>query len=352
MAALVAKYRERYGDVGYSENVLYPGHPRSGRRAATRGYSARRVHVEAARFRRTDPRRCSACASTSSSSAAVRSARRSGGRSKRCSRSGKVSKASLMVGDRAVDVEAAHRNGLHAAGVSVGLRQRRRTRAGASALFVRDRPPICTNWPPALLRCRPLHQENPHERRGIVDQIVRRCRCDVLLRESRHVGDASGAGDRCGAADARGAHVVRRRLQRCRGWIWADARRTGADAAAPRRRPRQRDRQPAQRAPRQHAPHQCGWGSRDPSRRLRCAADVGHRRRGEAGVGVDPHRHVVDDSGREGSRRRARRDGGEPESDRQRRHVDRAGRLRVGRGSLLHRKVRSAPVRGRACRTT
>jgi hypothetical protein len=89
-------------------------------------------------------------------------------------------------------------------------------------------------------------------------------------------------------------------LQRRGGWLRADARRAGVDVAAPRCRSRQRGcRKSAQCAPRKHAPHQRSWGSRDPSRCVRCTAHVGHRRRGETGVGVDPHRHVGDDSGRE-----------------------------------------------------
>ena len=127
----------------------------------------------------------------------------------------------------------------------------------------------------------------------------------------------------------------------------SDARSTRVDAAAPRGRAGQCGGQPAQRTPREHAPHQCGWGSRDPSRCVRRAAHVRHRRCGQAGVRLDPHGHVVDDSGRERQRRRARRDGGEPESDRQRGNVDRAGRLRVGRGPLLRAGSDPAGVRPR-----
>lgn len=52
--ALVAKYRERYGDVGYAENVLYAGIAEA---PAFGGRSPHgRVHIEADRLRRADSR--------------------------------------------------------------------------------------------------------------------------------------------------------------------------------------------------------------------------------------------------------------------------------------------------------
>src|SRR6185369_6980447 len=37
VAGFVAKYRERYGEIGYSENILYPGIPQVVRRLADAG---------------------------------------------------------------------------------------------------------------------------------------------------------------------------------------------------------------------------------------------------------------------------------------------------------------------------
>jgi phosphoglycolate phosphatase len=131
LAALVAKYRERYGEVGYAENVLYPGIPEAVvalRRAGIslgvctskrRDFAEQildmfglREHFEfvdggeigTPKWRQIE---------------ALRAA-------------GKVSQSSLMVGDRAVDVDAAHRNGLHAAGVLWGY--------GSAAELAQARP--------------------------------------------------------------------------------------------------------------------------------------------------------------------------------------------------------------------
>ena len=119
LAALVAKYRERYGDVGFSENVLYPGVSEAlvalrragmplGVCTSKRQDFAEQIlelfglrdHFEfvnggeigTPKWRQIETLRAR----------------------------GQVSDASVMVGDRAIDVEAAHRNGLHAAGVLWG----------------------------------------------------------------------------------------------------------------------------------------------------------------------------------------------------------------------------------------
>ena len=131
LAALVAKYRERYGDVGYAENVLYPGIPEA---------------VEALR-RAGIP--LGVCTSKRQDFAEqileMFGLRRhfefvSGGeigtpkwrQIEALLASGQVSEVSVMVGDRAVDVEAAHRNGLHAAGVLWGY--------GSAAELAQARP--------------------------------------------------------------------------------------------------------------------------------------------------------------------------------------------------------------------
>jgi phosphoglycolate phosphatase len=119
LAALVAKYRERYGEIGYSENVLYPG------------------IAEAVEQLRSADMRLGLCTSKRQDFAerilemfGLRAHFEfvSGGeigtqkwqQIEALRASGRVSSASVMVGDRAIDVDAAHRNGLQAAGVLWG----------------------------------------------------------------------------------------------------------------------------------------------------------------------------------------------------------------------------------------
>lgn len=117
--AFVAKYRERYGEVGYSENVLYPG------------------IVEALAILRDASVPLGVCTSKRSDFAeqilemfGLRSYFRfvSGGeigvhkwqQVEGLLMQGLITRSTVMVGDRAVDLVAAHRNGLHAAGVLWG----------------------------------------------------------------------------------------------------------------------------------------------------------------------------------------------------------------------------------------
>jgi len=119
LAGLVAKYSERYGDVGYSENVLYPG------------------IAEAVVALRNTGIPLGVCTSKRQDFAEqileLFGLRHhfefvSGGeigtpkwrQIETLLASGQVTEASVMVGDRAVDVDAAHRNGLQAAGVLWG----------------------------------------------------------------------------------------------------------------------------------------------------------------------------------------------------------------------------------------
>lgn len=135
---LVAKYRERYGEVGYSENVLYPGVAEALQSLSNAGVpmavctSKRKDFAEKILemfglipyFRFVD----------------------GGGpgmqkwRQMEALRSrGSVSEASIMVGDRAVDMIAAHRNGLQAAGVLWGYGSRTEL-ANESPLCILESP--------------------------------------------------------------------------------------------------------------------------------------------------------------------------------------------------------------------
>ena len=119
LAGYVAKYRERYAAVGYSENVLYPG------------------IVEALGQLRRAGIPLGVCTSKREDFAeqilqmfGLRGHFQfvSGGvigtpkwrQIEALLASGRVSPASVMIGDRAIDVEAAHRNGLQAGGVLWG----------------------------------------------------------------------------------------------------------------------------------------------------------------------------------------------------------------------------------------
>lgn len=119
IAALVAKYRERYTDVGYAENVLYPGIPEALSALHDAG-----IPMGVCTSKRVD------FAEQILEMFGLRAYFRfvSGGeigtqkwqQMQTLLADGLVSSSSVMVGDRAVDMVAAHRNGLHAAGVLWG----------------------------------------------------------------------------------------------------------------------------------------------------------------------------------------------------------------------------------------
>jgi phosphoglycolate phosphatase len=131
LAALVTKYRERYGDIGYSENVLYPRIP-----DALIGLRRAGIPLGVCTSKRQD---------FAEQILKMFGLRRhfefvSGGeigtpkwrQIEALRASGRVGEASVMVGDRGVDVEAAHRNGLQAAAVLWGY--------GSAAELAQARP--------------------------------------------------------------------------------------------------------------------------------------------------------------------------------------------------------------------
>jgi phosphoglycolate phosphatase len=119
IAEMVAKYRERYGEVGYSENVLYPGIPE-----ALDTLSAAEVPLGICTSKRGD------FAEKILAMFGLRHYFRflSGGdigvpkqqQLAALLSSGTIARTSFMVGDRAVDVEAARENGLGSVGVLWG----------------------------------------------------------------------------------------------------------------------------------------------------------------------------------------------------------------------------------------
>jgi len=117
---LIADYRRRYGESGYAENTLYDGIPEALHAlrdtGATLGVcTSKRVDFAEAILRRFGLRELFAFVSGGDIGVhkwqqlqALREA-------------GAVDGDTVMVGDRAVDITSAHRNGLHACGVLWGF---------------------------------------------------------------------------------------------------------------------------------------------------------------------------------------------------------------------------------------
>ena len=119
LAAFVAKYRERYGDVGYAENLLYPGIPEALRRIRDAGIpmgvcTSKRVDFAERILQMFGLRHHFSF--VSGGDIGVHKWQQIEG----LLRDGLVPASTVMVGDRAVDVTSAHRNGLSAAGVLWG----------------------------------------------------------------------------------------------------------------------------------------------------------------------------------------------------------------------------------------
>lgn len=119
LADLVAKYRERYAQVGYSENVLYPGIPEALGALSDAGIrfglcTSKRVDFAEAILRMFGLREHFAFVNggeigiTKKQQLAALFA------------GGEIASTSIMIGDRAVDVEAARSNQLTSIGVLWG----------------------------------------------------------------------------------------------------------------------------------------------------------------------------------------------------------------------------------------
>ncbi len=119
IAALVSKYRERYADVGYSENVIYPGIPE-----ALRALDAANISIGLCTSKRVD------FAENILSLFGIRQyfCFVSGGdigvrkvdQLASLLSDGVIAKSSTMIGDRAIDVLAAKENGLNSVAVLWG----------------------------------------------------------------------------------------------------------------------------------------------------------------------------------------------------------------------------------------
>jgi phosphoglycolate phosphatase len=141
VSEFVARYRERYAEVGYSENVLYPGIREALARLSEAGLS-----LGVCTSKRVD------FAERILDMFGLRSLFRtvSGGeigiekwqQIESLLGQGSIDKSTVMVGDRSVDLVAAHRNGMPAAGVLWGY--------GSRAELESERPRYILNSPSEL----------------------------------------------------------------------------------------------------------------------------------------------------------------------------------------------------------
>jgi len=121
--ALVASYRERYAEVGYSENVMYPGVAEALADLTADGVSLAVCTSKQKRFaerilKMFGIRSCFQFVNGGDTGV------RKWQQIERLLSEGLISESSVMVGDRASDMVAAHRNGLCAAGVLWGYGSR------------------------------------------------------------------------------------------------------------------------------------------------------------------------------------------------------------------------------------
>ena len=138
----VAKYRERYGEVGYSENVLYPGIPQ-----VLEGLCGAGISLGVCTSKRVDFAEkildLFGLRSYFSFVCGGEIGTQKWQQIQELLKEGVVSQATVMVGDRAVDITAAHRNGLHAGGVLWGH--------GARQELEAERPRYLFSTPEELL---------------------------------------------------------------------------------------------------------------------------------------------------------------------------------------------------------
>jgi phosphoglycolate phosphatase len=115
----VAKYRERYGEIGYSENILYPGIPELLHSLADAGLSLGVCTSKRADFAEKILEMFGLRAYFNFVSGGEIGTHK-WQQIQALLEQRVVTESTVMVGDRSVDITAAHRNGLDAAGVLWG----------------------------------------------------------------------------------------------------------------------------------------------------------------------------------------------------------------------------------------
>jgi phosphoglycolate phosphatase len=144
---LVAKYRDRYGEIGYSENILYPGIPE-----ALSAISAANIPMAICTAKRQDfADRILEMFGISHHFQFTNGGEVGIPKSQQIASllaAQKVSPATVMIGDRAVDLIAAHQNGLPAGAVLWGY--------GSSAELAHESPRYFFSSPSELIQL--IHQ--------------------------------------------------------------------------------------------------------------------------------------------------------------------------------------------------
>jgi phosphoglycolate phosphatase len=115
----VAKYRERYGEIGYSENILYPGIPELLHSLADAGVALGVCTSKRADFAEKILEMFGLRAYFNFVSGGEIGTHK-WQQIQALLEQRVVTESTVMVGDRSVDITAAHRNGLDAAGVLWG----------------------------------------------------------------------------------------------------------------------------------------------------------------------------------------------------------------------------------------
>lgn len=120
MESLVAKYRERYADVGFSENELYPGIPETLASLAASGLRLGVCTSKLVSYSRKILTHFGIAGFFDFVDGGDIGVRKTGQLAAML-RSGMIDSRAVMIGDRSVDIEAAHDNGLRSVGVLWGF---------------------------------------------------------------------------------------------------------------------------------------------------------------------------------------------------------------------------------------
>lgn len=145
ISELIAKYRKRYGEVGYAENSLYPGVPEALKSLGDAGIplavcTSKRKDFADRILRMFDLR--AYFAFVDGGEVGVHKWQQIEQLLARQA----ISRSAVMVGDRSVDMVAAHRNGLHAAGVLWGH--------GSREELLSEQPEYLLQWPSEIASLR------------------------------------------------------------------------------------------------------------------------------------------------------------------------------------------------------